>query len=429
MRRYSIVNVRDVFSNGRTVSINVEDGLIASVGAPLFEERIDGRGGWLMPGLFEIHGHFFTPLPKRGYVDNFALSMKLYPANGVTTVCSKGETDEQKAFDTRAAVERGEQCGPHILTPGNWLSRAPAFLPSIISPETEQDLMQAYESRRGQRQLVKIYTNMTADWLSTLCAASHADGLKVYGHIDAMTADQAIDAGIDGLEHGVYFMPEFRAETADERLPKSMLRRYGAFDPNSDTAKRLAEKLVRNSVALIPTVSTVETIASARMARYWEEKDVWSYYSEDIRAAVRGEWLSRRADMPAAQSFVDDMLDRQREFMCRFYRMGGRIYAGTDPSVTPIFGGVSMAREAMHLESFGMCRRDVLFAMTEGAAKEMGVFDRTGSLEKGKQADFILLASDPLDDLSALENVRLTVIGGRIYDPDMLRSQVKGMIK
>jgi len=49
----------------------------------------------------------------------------------------------------------------------------------------------------------------------------------------------------------------------------------------------------------------------------------------------------------------------------------------------------------------------------------MGWQDRVGSIEKGKFADIIAVAGDPLNDITELERVKFVMKGGQVIHNDL----------
>ena len=70
----------------------------------------------------------------------------------------------------------------------------------------------------------------------------------------------------------------------------------------------------------------------------------------------------------------------------------------------------------------GASNRDALYAATLGNAKIVGIDSETGSIEKGKSADMIVVQGNPLEDLSVLRNVSEVIMKGkRIREPKIKR--------
>src|SRR3954471_16945744 len=107
-------------------TVLIRDGVIQSVGpatsivVPAGIRRIDGRGKFLMPGLWDSHVHFMNTGPS---------ALPLYVALGVTSVREMGGyIDSTRAWQAR--MRAGRLVGPRILTPGPILE-APRYLANV----------------------------------------------------------------------------------------------------------------------------------------------------------------------------------------------------------------------------------------------------------------------------------------------------------
>ena len=95
-------------------------------------------------------------------------------------------------------------------------------------------------------------------------------------------------------------------------------------------------------------------------------------------------------------------------------RAGVRVGIGTD-----LYGG-SMSREMTAMVECGMSPTDAITAATRTGAEILGLSDSLGTLEAGKLADIIVVASSPLQRLEVLDDPVLVIKGGRAYDPAAL---------
>jgi imidazolonepropionase-like amidohydrolase len=102
------------------------------------------------------------------------------------------------------------------------------------------------------------------------------------------------------------------------------------------------------------------------------------------------------------------------------HRAGVPIMAGTDANDTMIVPGYSLHRELRLLAAAGLSNMDVLRAATTVPARYLGRTADLGGIAPGKQADLVLLRSDPLADMSNSATVELVVANGRAFTRDRL---------
>jgi len=166
-------------------------------------------------------------------------------------------------------------------------------------------------------------------------------------------ARAAVRAGVRTIEHGTYLRPETLA----------LMKQRGT--------------------CLVPTLATVIDLT-----------DPGGDYDHPV-LAVRG-----RA-----------MLPRLRETTSRAWKMGVRIIAGTDTG----YGPASIRRmphEIIELVAVGMPPLEAIRAATSVAAACLGLEQRTGAIRPGLDADLIVVESDPLADITALQDILMVINNG-----------------
>ena len=192
--------------------------------------------------------------------------------------------------------------------------------------------------------------------LDVAVRAAHEAGLKIAAHCHGFEGTrEAVEAGIDSIEHGTY---------TDE-----------------ETIRLMAQK----GTYMIPTMST------------WDTR----------------ERLGNQYGMPASQ--MADVLDRKENSIASFKRAlreGVKIAAGTDAGGCPARHGF-IARELELMIDAGMSPKAALESATREAANLLGILDEVGTVEVGKQADMVLIDGDPHSDPAALRNVWAVFQGGR----------------
>ncbi len=95
------------------------------------------------------------------------------------------------------------------------------------------------------------------------------------------------------------------------------------------------------------------------------------------------------------------------------YEGGVKFAYGTDSAITP--HGDNAQEFAMLVEGVGMSPMEAIVTATVNAAENFGLSDEVGTIETGKAADIIAVASSPLDDITELERVRFVMRNGVVY--------------
>ncbi len=190
-------------------------------------------------------------------------------------------------------------------------------------------------------------SQFTTDQVTAAVSAAHAAGLPVAAHCHGVRGlAQAVDAGVDTIEHCTFFTEAGRAE------------------PNDD----LIERIAASGIPISATTGILPDFAVPPLVA---------------------------ANKP---SIIDGM---QRLRAC-----GATIVAGTDAGINAGKPHDVLPHAARDLESFGFDAAEVLTALTATAAQICGVGDRKGRLVAGYEADIVAVGGDPLADLVALLDVR-----------------------
>ncbi len=410
----------------QNASVLITDGLIAEInnGDTHLKPgivKIDGHGAYLMPGLIEMHGHFYGRASDE-MRSQHAGYCPLYLAGGITTVRTPGEFDPVATYEWKQSIEKGELIGPRIMTGGWYFDKAPSIVKWFKPSESLQDIYNCFDERDKVSDFFKVYSNMPADWIKVVCELGHARGKKVYGHLGMSQTIEAIEAGLDGIEHGFYTVREFHQIPS----PKVDMDGLDKFDMSPDIVKCVMEVIVEHNTAVTPTIITF--MLNGRNYTDWLDSiNAWRYLSDEAKQVN----IDRRKTWDSDQKAIDQqdrLLEKQRKFVGDLYRLGGRIFCGTDPSYPLILPGKAIVREAANLCDCGMPVEAVLRALTIEAAKELSIDSLTGSVTIGKQADLVLLEKNPLVNVHNLDSVHLIWKAGRMHEPEALRKTAAGKI-
>ncbi len=383
-------------------------------------EAVTCAGQFITPGLIDMHGHFYARAGTEMRSQHRAYA-PLFLAGGVTTVRTPGEFEPQETWKWKNDIRQGRAVGPRIMTADAYFDRAGSAVRWIGGCQTEAEALDQYDRQFDRMDFVKVYSNMPPDWVGALVARAHGDGLKVCGHLGATTAKEAVLAGMDGLEHGIYTMSEFYPAPAKAYTLEDMQ----GFSMDSDKTRELISLIVEKQVAITPTF-VVHAIAAPWLDARIHENGLTAYLGEEARAQHGEKRLKIRGSVDADTFRAAE--EKSVAFIERLYREGARVFAGTDPAYPMLTPGYALAWEAEYLVRCGMPAMAVMRSLTSLAAKELGIFAQTGSLAPGKAADIAVFARDPMESIGNLETIRTVFANGRMFDSCALREGARGML-
>jgi hypothetical protein len=145
---------------------------------------------------------------------------------------------------------------------------------------------------------------------------------------------------------------------------------------------------------------------------------------------AREAYLTRRARVGAAtESPMEGLLRLEMDFEVAFVRAGGLLLAGPDPTgYGGVLPGYGNQREIELLVEAGFSPVEAIKIATHNGARYLGVLDRTGTLEVGKQADMVLIEGDPSSSIEDIRQVRIVFKDGVGYDSARLFGAVRGTV-
>lgn len=391
--------------------------------APAAGSTIDGRGAYLIPGLWDMHAHLrANGLPE--WVSTEWM-MPLLLAHGVTGVrdmnsdCDgpgQGPVCLETMREWQASVEAGELAGPRLLALSSFQVNPPwdfevteALARSLVQTLDEKDV-----------DLIKVYHRLSPEAFGWIMEAAAERGLPAAGHVPLrMSAAEASEAGLASVEHARDFLFDcfpgaaaFRASALSlDPPPAAMRRMVDEHDPAACEA--VFRILARNGTAYVPTHVTRRADAFAGDSAFRADpRGRW------LPPLMRESWLRDAGRMAAADSAgaAADFYRKGLEITGAAHRAGVRVLLGTDGGDTFVFPGSGAHDELGELVAAGLSPAEALRAATLHPAEFLGLAARHGTVEPGKRADLVLLSADPLRDPAAVRGIVGVVFGGRHLD-------------
>lgn len=399
--------------------------------APAGAEVHDLAGDFVLPGLIDTHVHATL-------IGDDALS--LFLAAGVTSVRDVGGALDH-VLRLREATASGALLGPRLFVCGPLLDGSvtslehPDFAPMLRSvPSVEAVPGTVSELLAAGVDGVKLYFSLTPDVSTAIIRA--VDGrVPVTGHLGYTHSLDAIEAGIDGLEH-VWISPynEFCALDMQFGVGASMmdptfwtrtLKGWEDADLGSPSATTWFDAMVEHQVHMGTTLDLLWT-ARCGVEKALEDPDLL-LTPAPLRARQRAsaEAMGERPDWMIHSWFFEASagaaaLEKHQEVTKLLFERGGRVVGGTDCGAIPYPPpGFSLLREIELLaEAIGTAA--ALQSVTSVAARYLRQEREIGSVTPGCRADLLVVEGDPLRDVRELRNLRCVYRDGVAHDPAAL---------
>ncbi len=390
--------------NGVTVVVRSDQieaiGPDADVQIPEGAVVIPGGGAYLLPGLVDAHVHLeWTPDTS---------DLLLYVANGVTTVRSMdGRTH---LLDWAEEISAGRMLGPRIVSAGMVIDGRDRVYDetAVATTPSEGRRIVAEQAEMGFR-FVKVYDDLAPDVYAAIVAEAGRRGMPVVGHIpDAVGIEAAVRAGQRSVEHFNGFAPVIAADSAS-----TAEMRFLAVPVDSAAVERLADVLTDLGVFVVPTLAAFARAAPVERAVEWFDRPEHEYMHPQLTEGWAYLYYNYAFRPPAFFAALEDG-ERSRALVARIlHRKGVPLAVGTDAPLLSVEPGFAVHRELAHFVDAGLEPYQALRAATVTAARLLGMEREIGTIAVGKRADLLLVASNPLEDLSTLRRPLGVMVEGR----------------
>ena len=393
-------------------TVLVKDGTIVAVGAavavPASATVIDGRGrAFLSPGLADMHTHAES-------VDD----MKVYLANGVTSVLNMGGASSDFMDQRRPLLNAAQRPGPHVYAAFR-VDGSPRYGQFVIKTPDEARWIVRLAKTNGY-DFIKAYNDLSPECFAALVEEGRRQHMAVVGHgVTRVGLERQLDEGQVMVAH------------AEEFLYTTIAPRTQAGDPYAAPDRALipgAIAFVKRDHAFV----TADLNTFATMAGQWGRPEVVQAYLQAPQAQFlspdrRIEW--RHEDYARRTGSLSSRLAFLAQFVKAMSDAGVPLIAGTDaPTIPGLFPGYSLHDDLTALVGAGLSPYQALAAATRTpgdliVATVPGA-QRFGVIEAGARADLILTDGDPLRDLGVLRTPAGVMAGGRWYD----RARLSGLL-
>jgi hypothetical protein len=413
------VNVVDVTTGKKLPdqTVVVQGERIVSVGA--FDTAnapqgrvVDGRGGYLIPGLWDMHVHVqdLEDLP-------------LYIANGVTGV--------RVMFGSKNTKELRAQLAKAPVTPEIYLGSAivdgdpPVWEGSIIVKKPEDARRTVDQIKADGADFVKIYNGIPREAYFALAEEAKKQGITFVGHLPyQVSASEASEAGQKSIEHldGIAIACSKKEQSIIHELRplhyiekmNLVVEALNSFD--SAKCQTLFEEFRKNGTWQAPTLTVHRSFGFMNDSHFTSDNRL-EYMSGSVRRRWNPENDFRFSRWrPAEFALHRSVYSNDKKLVGMMFHAGVPLLAGTDAMNPYCFPGFSLHDELELLVESGLTPLAALQAATNRPAEFLGRAEEIGLVAIGKRADLLLLSADPLKDIHNTTKIEAVWARGKMFD-------------
>src|SRR5256885_7017681 len=383
----------------QNAAVVIEGGRISAVGAagkvavPQGARVVDVKGRTIIPGLINAHGHVGLVAGGQNRADgytreNVESQLLQYERYGVTSVLTLG-LNRDLVYQVRDDQRRGAVRGASLFTAGRGIGAPGGAPPVPVAPDQvyrpktpEEAIADVEEAAAHKPDYFKIWVDdvfgkfpkMDPAVFKAAIDAAHRHAIKVPSHVVYLgDAKAVITSGVDALAHSV------RDQPVDDELV-AMMKKRGTFYVATLNVDASFSAFADDPALLDDPFLTAGL----------PPESVQQFRSPEYRAKVAAD-----PNVPKARAALENGMRNLKTLHAR----GVHIAFGTDSGANPVrIQGWGEHRELELMVKAGLSPMDALVAATRGSATMLGISDR-GTLEKGKRADLLVLAGNPLDDI------------------------------
>ena len=338
-------------------------------------ELIDLKGFTLLPGLIDAHYHnaYSQVMPP------------LFLSKGITSVRDPGAW-----MDFYDSVRMTGRPIPRLFLTGPHIDMYPPAYPEnsylVKDPEEGRLAVSLFASQGATA--IKVYFRLSIAIIREICDTAHERGIPVTAHLEVTDARDAINAGVDGIEHitsfGICLLPARSVQKYNQAVMADndarWQGRYEAWNAiemsNNPAVDSLIKFVAEKKTFITPTLAVFEK----------QPRDSDSLQVKGFQNMLKFTGLASKG--------------------------GAQIVVGSHTWVPYAETGYAYFREMELLQDAGMSPMQIIQAATIRNAEFLRIGERLGTIEKGKLADLILVEGDPLKNINAMRNVKRVMLNG-----------------
>lgn len=369
------MNSERVLSN---YSVLISKGKIKKISAEFNKSKvgtiINGEGQYLIPGLSDMHAHLFH-----------SIDLDLFIANGVTLI--RNMHGRKSHLKLRDKINSGKILGPEIWSGTPLIDGIQpmwGFSVNITDPKEVEKIIT--DLNKDGYDFVKTYNSLTLEVYEEIINVANKLGMKVAGHTSYLFEKEKT------VRMGHY---------SDEHLTL-----YNLAENSIEESKTIVELALKRGLWNVPTMIAIKN--NFEYDNFMTNGYKYSKYGPSYN--WKSDWY-----LPYWN------YERSVELINLINKKGGKIVAGSDNGTPYVISGIGVHEE---IEIFstecGLSNYESLKTATINAAKLLGIDNRLGSIEVGKDADLVILNKNPLEDIKNTMEIDKVIVKGKLLSREDL---------
>ena len=382
--------------------VYIKDGLIQKISENIEIKGvavIDAKNKYLTPGLIDMHVHVW---------DKYELG--LYLSNGVTAV--RNLWGMPMHLRLKEEIKNDKIISPMFFTTGPKLT-GPEFIGDdnlhLVSPIEAKEKVISYK-RRGY-DFIKTYYGLTEDLFDAVVAQATISDMDIIAHpSQKVPYAYHFNPQIKSIEHVEDIIQQPLNYTLDTLKLKEVIHhfaksKHSAFSPTLTVYNNIYQMLINDTIL---------------------ESEQLQFMNPLIKKVDSKAQFERWYNSKLRDSTIVYTIKKQHDFhlniIKKLHKVGVTFICGTDAGIGITIPGFSIHQELSFYKEAGLSNYEVLKTATINASKTHAIMNNMGTIEVGKFANLLLVDTNPLLDLSALQNPTKVFIKGRKLDRETLDS-------
>jgi len=403
---YLITNANIIPMNQDTVLVDkmvyIKDGLIQKISENIEIKGVavvDAKNKYLTPGLIDMHVHVW---------DRYELG--LYLSNGVTAV--RNLWGMPMHLRLKEEIKNDKIISPMFFTTGPKLT-GPEFIGDdnlhLISPIEAKEKVISYKKRGYD--FIKTYYGLTEDLFDAVVAQATISDMDIIAHpSQKVPYAYHFNPQIKSIEHVEDIIQQPLNYTLDTLKLKEVIHhfarsKHSAFSPTLTVYNNIYQMLINDTIL---------------------ESEQMQFMNPLIKKVDSKAQFERWYNSKLRDSTIVHTIKKQHDFhlniIKKLHEVGVTFICGTDAGIGITIPGFSMHQELSFYKEAGLSNYEILKTATINASKTHVIMNNMGTIEVGKFANLLLVETNPLSDLSALQNPTKVFIKGRKLDRETLDS-------